>query len=120
MMTDVEMNGKHYQEMHVDGGASRQVFVYPPKLQLAQLSKEAGIQRERKLFVICNARLDPDWADTKRAFVTIAQRAVSTLIQTQGESVISIIYGYLNRVQSREGGIADFGRARPEAVIDME
>ena len=84
MMTDVEVNGKHYQEMHVDGGASRQVFVYPPKLQLAQLSKEAGIQRERKLFVIRNARLDPDWADTKREFVTIAQRAVSTLIQTQG------------------------------------
>jgi predicted acylesterase/phospholipase RssA len=92
MMIDVEVNGKHYQEMHVDGGASRQVFVYPPKLQLAQLSKEAGIQRERKLFVIRNARLDPDWADTKREFVTIAQRAVSTLIQTQGIGDLYRIY----------------------------
>jgi predicted acylesterase/phospholipase RssA len=92
MMIDVEVNGKHYQEMHVDGGASRQVFVYPPKLQLAQLSKVAGIERERRLFVIRNARLDPDWADTKRQFVTIAQRAVSSLIQTQGVGDLYRIY----------------------------
>jgi hypothetical protein len=78
--------------MHVDGGASRQVFVYPPKLQFAQLAKEAGIVRERKLFVIRNARLDPDWADTKRQFISIAQRAVSTLIQTQGVGDLYRIY----------------------------
>jgi predicted acylesterase/phospholipase RssA len=92
MMIDVEVNGKHYQEMHVDGGASRQVFVYPPKLQFAQLAKEAGIVRERKLFVIRNARLDPDWADTKRQFISIAQRAVSTMIQTQGIGDLYRIY----------------------------
>ena len=47
MMIDVDVNGKHYQEMQVDGGASRQVFAYPPKLQLAQLSQEADADRER-------------------------------------------------------------------------
>ena len=31
MMIDVNVDGKHYQEMHVDGGASAQVFVYPPQ-----------------------------------------------------------------------------------------
>jgi predicted acylesterase/phospholipase RssA len=92
MMIDVEVNGKHYQEMHVDGGASRQVFVYPPKLQLAQLSKEAGMERERRLFVIRNARLDPDWADTKRQFLSIAPRAVASMIQTQGVGDLYRIY----------------------------
>ena len=92
MMIDVEVNGKHYQEMHVDGGASRQVFVYPPKLQLAQLSKAAGMDRERRIFVIRNARLDPDWADTKRQFLSIAQRAVTSLIQTQGVGDLYRIY----------------------------
>ena len=29
---DVTANGKPYQEMHVDGGAMAQVFVYPPAL----------------------------------------------------------------------------------------
>jgi hypothetical protein len=35
MMIDVEVDGKPYQEMHVDGGASAQVFVYPPSLHVA-------------------------------------------------------------------------------------
>ena len=45
VMIDVEVDGKHYQEMHVDGGASAQVFVYPPALHLRGVSKEAGHRR---------------------------------------------------------------------------
>jgi hypothetical protein len=30
VMIDVTVDGRAYQEMHVDGGASRQVFLYPP------------------------------------------------------------------------------------------
>ena len=29
VLIDVEANGQPYQEMHVDGGATAQVFVYP-------------------------------------------------------------------------------------------
>ena len=29
VMIDVEVDGKHYQEMHVDGGTMAQVFAYP-------------------------------------------------------------------------------------------
>ena len=43
---------------------ARQVFAYPPVLNIEELSAKAGITRERRLFVIRNARLDPDWADT--------------------------------------------------------
>ena len=32
MMFDVDVDGNHYQEMHVDGGASTQVFLFPPSL----------------------------------------------------------------------------------------
>ncbi len=35
VMIDVEADGKPYQEMHVDGGASTQVFLYPPELEVA-------------------------------------------------------------------------------------
>src|SRR5262245_3904543 len=42
MMFDVEANGVKYQEMHVDGGASNQVFVYPSRLRLGELSQEKG------------------------------------------------------------------------------
>ena len=63
-MIDTQADGRTYQEMHVDGGASAQVFVYPPSLQLNALSRNADIVRERRLYVIRNARLDPRWAES--------------------------------------------------------
>jgi Patatin-like phospholipase len=58
-MIDVEVDGRHYQEMHVDGGASAQVFVYPVSLQLGIQAKKYGITRSWHLYVIRNARLNP-------------------------------------------------------------
>jgi predicted acylesterase/phospholipase RssA len=97
MMIDVEVNGQAYQEMHVDGGASAQVFAYPPSLKLAELSAKAGMKRERRLFVIRNARLDPDWADVQRQTLTIAGRAISSLIQNQGVGDLYRIYATTQR-----------------------
>jgi hypothetical protein len=85
IMIDVEANGKKYQEMHVDGGASAQVFVYPPSLS-RNTGRFSGAQRERerRLYVIRNARLDPEWAMVNRATFSILGRTVTSLIQTQG------------------------------------
>jgi predicted acylesterase/phospholipase RssA len=96
-MIDVEANGTKYQEMHVDGGASAQVFVYPARLHLAEISEEAGIDRERHIYVLRNGRLDPDWADTERQTLTIAGRAVSSLIQNQGNGDLYRIYALAQR-----------------------
>lgn len=97
MMIDVDVNGTPHQEMHVDGGASAQVFVYPPRMQLAEMSKEHGIVRERRLFVIRNGRLDPDWADTQRLVLNIAGRAVASLIQNQGVGDLYRIFSVTQR-----------------------
>jgi predicted acylesterase/phospholipase RssA len=96
-MIDVVANGKPYQEMHVDGGASAQVFVYPSRLKIKEISAETGNTRERRAFIIRNARLDPDWADTKRQALSIAGRAVSSLIQTQGVGDLYRIYATAER-----------------------
>jgi predicted acylesterase/phospholipase RssA len=93
VMIDVEVNGKKYQEMHVDGGASAQVFVLPPSM-----SRSAGqfsrVQRERQrhVYVIRNARLDPDWAQVERATFSILERTITSLIQTQGVGDLYRIY----------------------------
>jgi hypothetical protein len=97
VMVDVEANGKRYQEMHVDGGAMAQVFLYPPSLKVADESKRAGIRRERKLYIIRNARLDPDWAEVERRTFSIASRAISSLIQTQGIGDLYKIYAETQR-----------------------
>ena len=92
VMIDVEVDGETYEEMHVDGGASAQVFVYPPGLDIRALSRERQVTRERRLYVIRNARLDPDWAQVERSTFSILGRAVTSLIQTQGVGDLYRIY----------------------------
>jgi hypothetical protein len=92
VMIDVEADGLHYQEMHVDGGTMAQVFVYPPALQVKDISRRHHVKRERRAFVIRNARLDPAWAEVDRRTLTIAERAISSLIQTQGVGDLYRIY----------------------------
>ncbi len=84
MMFDVEVDGRHYEEMHVDGGTVTQVFLYPPSLKLRDLAQAAGTVRERRVYIIRNARLERDYTETPRRTLSIAGRAVSTLIATQG------------------------------------
>jgi hypothetical protein len=97
MMIDVEVNGARYQEMHVDGGASAQVFVYPQNLRIADMPPAFDSARIRRLYVIRNAPLDPDWADTRRRTLSIAGRAVSALIQNQGVGDLFRIYATARR-----------------------
>ena len=91
-MIDVEINGQPYQEMHVDGGATAQVFVYPPSLDIKAMERKTGNQRERRVYVIRNSRLDPEWAQVERSTMTIAGRAISSLIHTQGIGDLYRIY----------------------------
>jgi hypothetical protein len=92
VMIDVEANGQVYQEMHVDGGTMSQVFVYPPSLDIEALSRKLGTQRERRAYIIRNARLDPEWAQVDRRTMSIAGRSISSLIHTQGIGDLYRIY----------------------------
>lgn len=96
-MIDVEADGKRYQEMHVDGGTVAQVFVYPAAIHVGEQAAAAGVTRERKLYVIRNARLDPDWANVERATMSIAGRAIASLIHTQGIGDLYRIYATARR-----------------------
>jgi hypothetical protein len=78
--------------MHVDGGTVAQVFVYPPSVRIGEATRKYGAVRERNLYIIRNARLDPEWAEVERKTISIAGRAISSLIQTQGMGDLYIIY----------------------------
>jgi len=53
--------------------------------------------RERSLYVIRNARLDPEWAEVDRRTLPIALRAISCLIQYQGIGDLYRIYTITQR-----------------------
>jgi len=92
VMIDVNIGGTHYQEMHVDGGTTAQLFLYPPSISLANAP-----QRKRVAYIIRNARLDADWASTERRTMTIAMRAIDSLTRTQGIGDLYRVYATTNR-----------------------
>lgn len=91
-MIDVEVNGQVYQEMHVDGGAMSQAFVYPGSINPRAEALKRGVKIDRTLYVIRNDRLDPEWASTERQTLDIAGRSISSLIHTQGIGDLYKIY----------------------------
>ena len=85
VMFDVEVNGRSYQEMHVDGGAVSQAFLIPPSLNTRQALQKSGFRRKGLIaYVIRNGRLTTEWSDVNRATLPIAEKAVSTLINYNG------------------------------------
>lgn len=113
-MIDVEVNGRPYQEMHVDGGASAQVFVYPPGVNINAESARRGIQRARRLYLIRNGRVDPQWQQVRRNLLPIAGRAISSLLHSNGMNDIFRIYA----TSIRDG--VDFNLAYIPSTFTME
>ncbi|MBV8922038.1 patatin-like phospholipase family protein [Bradyrhizobium sp.] len=86
----VRVGGEVYDELHVDGGVTRQVFMAPSILHLA--SGNRTIANGARLFVIRNGRIDPQWKSTNANMVSVTLRSLSTLIKNQGIGDLYRIY----------------------------
>jgi hypothetical protein len=87
VMIDVVLNGQHYQELHVDGGAIAQLFLYPPNIALNRFNI-----REREAYLIRNAREGADWANVQRRTLSVGGRAISTMLRASGANDLARIY----------------------------
>jgi patatin-like phospholipase len=116
---DVTLDGVAYQEMHVDGGAFAQAFLYPAGVtrQRRERMADGRLVAPATAYVIRNGRLDPEWATTERRTLGIAARAISTMISASGLNDVIRIY---NRTQRDGIGFnlafigSDFDRKLPE------
>lgn len=98
VMIDVELDGEKHQEMHVDGGAFAQAFLYPGAVGARVQAQRRRGERipDVHAWVIRNARLDPGWASVDRRTLGIAGRAISTMIFASGANDVLRLY---NRAQ---------------------
>jgi hypothetical protein len=98
-MIDVTLDGKTYHEMHVDGGAVTQTFLYPSALTRNRAQRRRAGQSviDARAFIIRNGRLDPEWAAVERRTLGIAGRAISTMIAISGFNDVIRIYAITQR-----------------------
>jgi predicted acylesterase/phospholipase RssA len=80
----VAVEGGVYDEMHVDGGATREVFLVPTQFMAKKVDGNLGINPTRRAYIIRNGRVDPEYKPVKAKTLSIAGRAVSSLIKSQG------------------------------------
>jgi hypothetical protein len=94
VMIDVELDGERFQEMHVDGGAFAQAFLYPQAVgeeRQARIRRRENV-RDVRAYIIRNARLDPGWATVERRTLGIVGRAISTMIFASGFNDVVRMY----------------------------
>jgi hypothetical protein len=89
---EVEVDGRRYDEMHVDGGAAAQIFLYPTGLDWARVLERLEVKGRPNVYLIRNSCHTPDWKATKPMLLPIALRTVKSLIRTQGIGDVFRVY----------------------------
>jgi predicted acylesterase/phospholipase RssA len=88
----VRANGKDYDEMHVDGGVTQQVFLAPTALAFKDIDRAAGQRVARRLFILRNGKITPEWQSVDDKVIATAGRSISTLIKSQSIGDLYRIY----------------------------
>ena len=95
---DVEVNHKKYDEMHVDGGVSKQVFFPYNVLQgfgNSMIKSDIDISKIKyRIYVIMNGYVDPVWRQVPDHVFAIASRTIETLTKTQEIGEIYQLYDF--------------------------
>ncbi|MEO0793624.1 MAG: patatin-like phospholipase family protein [Verrucomicrobiota bacterium] len=89
---EVEIGDEIYDEMHVDGGATTQVILYPESLAWADVLAKLQVPGSPNAYVILNAFVDPVYEPVDPAIMDIAGKTVASLIRTQGLGDLDRIY----------------------------
>lgn len=86
VMIDVTVDGRPFQEMHVDGGTYAQAFLYPPALGESRAERiRAGLTPPAvTAYIVRNGRLTQSGGPVPRRAFPIAERAISTLLGASG------------------------------------
>jgi predicted patatin/cPLA2 family phospholipase len=96
VLIDVEINGKKYDELHVDGGVFAQSFFIGNVLDMKKIVRDAhpewtkdSIQR---LYVIRNGRIDAQTRVTKRTLGSISANSISSMLKVSGINDLYRLY----------------------------
>ncbi len=88
----VEANGTTYDEVHVDGGTTRGVFLAPLGFSASTTDSVVGTPLKRNLYIIRNGKVTPERAPISGTTLSLVGRAVTTLIKYRGNGDLYRLY----------------------------
>ena len=95
-LIDVTADGKAFQELHVDGGTLRQIYVAPDETIYGETGKSAntGI---RDLYILVNNKIDPTFEVVPDATLAVGARSLATILKREGRNNVMSAYTYAQR-----------------------
>ncbi|MEM6679554.1 MAG: patatin-like phospholipase family protein [Pseudomonadota bacterium] len=93
----VSPEGTRFDEVHVDGGATQQVMLFSPELPIAEVDKAIGTAVDRELYVIINNSLQKPYQPVELGVLSIAGKAVSSLISGSGTGDLYKLFAIAER-----------------------
>jgi len=79
----VTVDSKRYSELHVDGGTTRELFIGPITLPLSEYDRVYDRKPLRRIFIVKNGKVSPEQDAVQPQTISLAARAISTLIKNQ-------------------------------------
>jgi hypothetical protein len=93
----VRVGDKVFEEMHVDGGPSRQVFLAPAQFSLRTFDKLYPQPPVRRVYVVRNGKLAPVYEAVQPNTFAISARSLFTVTKNQSMGDINQIFAMTER-----------------------
>lgn len=84
VILNVKVDGITYSEIHVDGGVTSQLILYPLKIREEIVNEFRKNKLIRRLFIIRNSKVIGEYASVSPHVLNITQRSIQTLIKYHG------------------------------------
>lgn len=89
VMFDVEANGERYDELHVDGGATSLLYLYPIGLDWAKLAEKLAVTGKPNVYILRNGIWRKSYRSVPRSTLPIVLRTMDSLM---GSAVLGDAY----------------------------
>lgn len=92
VLIDVESEGLRYHELHVDGGATLQVFTLPNAVLVSGAARRSP--PGTSIYMIINNRLFPDFEVVRATTIRVAARSLSTIVKSSALQTVAQTYEF--------------------------
>jgi len=127
VMIDVQADGRHFQEMHADGGAAAPFYVAPESYLLGAANVRLPASA---IYIVVNGKLTPEFEVTDRTTVAILGRSIGVALKAAARAEIVAVRS-VARLQGIDVSVAavdpsfahethgPFDRERMKALFDI-
>ena len=114
---EVEANGRRFREMHVDGGATTQVFILPDVVLATGMGLSNPKSASTRIWVVINNHITPQFEVVEAGLLPTISRSFSTLIKNDAKDTLfataRVVGGERFNLTWIDGGFQDVLKANP-------